>query len=107
MTTKSTDIDLDKYHQDVTGPAANERPRWLDDPDNVEKVVRALYIACGLTIVADLFIHRHGHFWFENVFAFHAAFGFASYVFLIFAAKQLRKLNSRPENYYESYASNE
>ncbi len=104
---KSTEFNPARYHPDVTGPRANEKKRWLDDPANVEKIVRALYIACALTIVADLFIHRHGHFWFENVFAFHAMFGFASYVVLIFTAKRLRQINMRPENYYESYKENE
>jgi len=85
----------------VTRASDNEAPRWLDSPANVNKVVVALYIACALTIVADLFIHRHGHFWFENVFAFHAVFGFASYVTLIFCAKRLRQLLARPENYYD------
>jgi len=84
----------------VTRASINEAPRWLDSPANVNKIVVALYIACALTIVADLFIHRHGHFWFENVFAFHAVFGFASYCTLIFCAKRLRQWLARPENYY-------
>lgn len=96
-----SEIDPKNYHADVTQAPANEPPDWLDKPANVDKLIRALYIACGLTIVADIFVHRHGHFWFENLFAFHAVFGFASYVFLIFVAKKLRKLNGRAENYYD------
>jgi len=97
----ATETDRVDSHSGVTRAPANETPRWLDDPHNVNKIVVALYIVCALTIVADFFIHRHGHFWFENLFAFHAVFGFASYVTLIFCAKRLRKLLARSENYYD------
>lgn len=72
----------------------------FDKQQNIDRVVYALYAACAGSVIAELFIHKHGHFWFENVFVFHAVFGFCAYVSLIFAAKALRRIVKRKETYY-------
>ena len=78
-----------------------ERSHWLDQPENVNLLIRIL-IAAGVGVVlADLFYHKHGHFGFQEWFAFDAVFGFAAYVGLVNSAKLLRKLVMRPEDYYE------
>ncbi len=77
-----------------------EEPRWVDHPENVEKIVRALFVLTGLTMAADFAYHKHGHFGFENIPGFHAFWGFGSFVFLVLVAIQLRKVVMRDEEYY-------
>ncbi len=73
----------------------SERRWWLDDPRNVDKVYYALCVLCALSVFADFFYDRH------YAFAFHAIYGFVACVGLVLAAKQLRKLVKRPEDYYD------
>lgn len=74
---------------------------WLDEPANVEKLLKVLYVLCAGLIVADFLYHKHGHFDFEDWPLFNAVYGFVSFVFIVFAAVGLRKLIARPEDYYE------
>ena len=79
----------------------DKRKWWLDDPRNVSKVYYGLWIACALSVLADLFYDKHGYFRWEEWFGFHAWFGFVACVGLVLASKQLRKLLKRPEDYYD------
>jgi len=79
---------------------AGESLRWLDRPENVNKICYVLYALCALTVIGELFIHKHGYFNFENWFAFHGWFGFVSCCALVFAAIALRKVVMRDEDYY-------
>lgn len=74
---------------------------WLDRPGNVERLVKALYWVCGLLLVIDVFIPKHGPFAVEHVFGFYGLFGFVACIVLVLAAKQLRKILLRPEDYYD------
>ena len=74
---------------------------WLDDPRNVNKVFYGLVGVCLLTVAADLFYHKHGHFTWEEWLGFHAWYGFVCCVFLVLAAKQLRRVLMRREDYYD------
>lgn len=73
---------------------------WFFDPRNVRKILWALYIVCGLLLAIDLVYHRHGEFEFEELFGFYGLYGFGACVVLVLVAKELRKLLSRPEDYY-------
>ena len=78
-----------------------EEPRWLDDPRNVRKIVWALVAVCvGLTL-ADLFYKKKVHWDFEGWFGFFGFYGFVGCVGLVLAAKLLRKLVMRGEDYYD------
>ncbi|MFG2088565.1 hypothetical protein [Spirillospora sp. NPDC048824] len=79
----------------------NDDHRWLDEPRNVDRVVRGLYILCALVFLADLLYTKHPFFDFENLFGFYALYGFAGSVMLVLAAKQLRRVLMRREDYYE------
>ncbi len=81
--------------------APDERRHWLDDPANVDRIVKALGVACVLVVLADFFYHKHGHFGFQSVFGFDAAFGFVAYVGLISVAKLWRRIVMRSEDYYD------
>jgi hypothetical protein len=90
----------------------DEQPRWLDDPGNVRKVYRGLWGGCLLLLVAGEIALRWAHhraqeageahhgFAFESWPGFYAFFGFVACVCLVLAAKELRKLLMRPEDYY-------
>ncbi len=80
---------------------SDEKPRWLDQPRNVTHLVYVLYAACLTVLLAELGIDKHAHFAFENLFGFYAAFGFGAYVVIVLAAKGLRRLIRRPEQYYD------
>ncbi|MCF8150589.1 MAG: hypothetical protein K9K30_04240 [Burkholderiaceae bacterium] len=74
---------------------------WLDSSENVTKLYRGLWVVCLMLVGIDLFLHRHEDFEFATLFGFHAAYGFFACVALVLAAKQLRKLIMRPEDYYD------
>jgi len=74
---------------------------WLDNPANVTKLYRLFWILCLLLIASDFFIHRHEDFEFATLFGFHVLYGFLGCAVLILAAKQLRRLLMRDEDYYD------
>ena len=79
--------------------SAGGSPSWFER--NAGPLFWALVVACALVVGADLFIHRHGHFAFENIPAFHAGFGFIVFVVVVYAGKGLRRLVMRDEDYYD------
>lgn len=80
----------------------NDRRSWFEDPAKVTRLVRVLYGLCALMFVADLLYRKHAHFGFENVFGFYAIYGFVACVTLVLAAKLLRKILMRREDYYDA-----
>jgi hypothetical protein len=94
----------DENHARGSAPDG-ERSYWLDQPENVNLLIKILIAAAVGVVLADLSYHKHGHFGFQEWFAFDAVFGFAAYVGLVNSAKLLRKLVMRPEGYYEGAAS--
>ena len=80
----------------------DEKKYWLDEPGNVGKVIKALFVVCALLFVADAFYHKHSHFAAEDFFGFYAIFGFVVCVALVLAAKLLRVFLMRPEDYYDA-----
>ncbi|MCH7824691.1 MAG: hypothetical protein IH849_07810, partial [Acidobacteria bacterium] len=114
----STDSHAKRSHDDSTESAGDEKKYWLDDLRNVRKIYRALWIVCALLVTADLLYEKHIELvdftanlfrWrielpIERVvgfFGFYGFYGFVSCVFLVLAAKQLRKIVGRGEDYYD------
>ena len=80
----------------------SEEPKyWLDDPRNVIKIIRVLFVLCALLVGIDLVYHKHWHFSFEKWPGFFAVFGFVACVGLAVAARGLRVLLKRREDYYD------
>ena len=77
------------------------RTYWLDEPRNVTRLVRTLYAVCGLLLLIDVLVPKHGPFFIEHVFGFYGLFGFIACVVLVLVAKQLRRVLMRPEDYYD------
>ena len=83
---------------------APEKSHWLDAPRNVNKIVFALYAVCALLVLADLFYHKHiqnESYNFENWFGFFGFFGFVGCIGLVLAAKLMRVVLKRDEDYYD------
>lgn len=78
-----------------------ERKYWLDDTRNVDKIYYAVVAICAGLIVADLFYDKHAKFIVEDWFGFYGFYGFVGCVFLVLAAKQLRRILMRSEDYYD------
>lgn len=79
----------------------SERRYWLDDPANVTRLYRGLWGAGLLLLAAELFVHRHEDFDLATLFGFYAFYGFFACVALVLAAKALRRVLMRPEDYYD------
>jgi hypothetical protein len=79
-----------------------EPVRWLDDPANVKRLLHWFYWACALIVVIDVVYsiwgHKHAS---EPWAAFYGVYGFLGCAGLILAAKELRKLVMRKEDYYD------
>lgn len=80
----------------------------LDRPHVVKRIYQGLIAVCavlGLLDVADLLFHvyhKHGHYDAEYFPNFYGFYGLAGCIFLVLAAKQLRKVVMRNEDYYDN-----
>lgn len=74
---------------------------WFDKPANVKKIIIALCVVCALLLVAEFFYHKHAHFGVEELFGFYAFYGFIMCVLLVLAAKVMRVILMRDEDYYD------
>lgn len=85
-----------------------EKTYWLDDKKNVDKIWYALIGICALTVIADLFYHKHVKYAVEDfipgMYGWYALIGC---VFLVLSAKILRKVVMRDEAYYDKEEANE
>jgi protein-S-isoprenylcysteine O-methyltransferase Ste14 len=80
---------------------AKRKRYFLDKPENVTALWRVFVAVCAVLLFLDLVHHRHvTHAW-EGLLGFYAIFGFVGIVLLILAAKQLRRLVGRKEDYYD------
>ncbi|MFV1950518.1 MAG: hypothetical protein ACC630_00965 [Nitrospinota bacterium] len=73
----------------------------FDKPENVKKVRIGLYVSCAILFICDLFIHKHGHFSWEEWIGFFSIYGFVCCVGLVLASNILRTLVKREEDYYD------
>ena len=74
---------------------------WLDNSKNVTKVFWGVVAVCVLLFAADAFYHKHVELEAESVFGFYGIYGFVACVALVLAAKGLRKILMRNEDYYD------
>ena len=74
---------------------------WLDSPANVTLIFRGLCVICALLVLSDLLYHKHAHFAWEGWLGFHGFYGFFGSVGLVLAAKLLRKILMRKDDYYD------
>ena len=82
-----------------TPEKAPEKGHLFDDPKNVKRAIYALFAVCGLSLGLDFFINRHADHPWEGLFGFYAVYGFVACVILVLAAKEMRKILMRGEDY--------
>lgn len=81
-------------------PALGRMLLWVDRPGSATKVFWALAVVCGLLFLADFTYEKHGHFDVEHLPGFFGIYGFVMFTGLILAAKGLRVLIKRDEDFY-------
>jgi hypothetical protein len=74
---------------------------FFDKPETIRKLWILLYVVCALTVVPDLFTHRHAYFGFDDFFGFYAILGFLSCAALILFSKVLGLILKVKEDYYD------
>lgn len=79
----------------------NGRSYIFDNPRNVKALIYALYVLCAVLLVLDFFVHRHVEHPWESWFGFYGIYGFVCCTFLVLAAKAMRKVVQRKEDYYD------
>lgn len=80
--------------------------RWLagiDDKPNVDRIVYGLFTVCALLFAADFLYPKHTELAVEKIPGFYALYGFFMCAGLVIAAKGLRILVKRSEDYYAPY----
>ncbi len=78
-----------------------EQPGFLDKAGRLTKLLRVFYALCTGLFLFDFVYHRHViHPW-EGLWGFYALFGFVACALLVLAAKQMRKVVMRGEEYYD------
>ena len=82
------------------GRDADEAPGMWDKKENVDRLLGLLYAVSALLVILDLFVERHAEHPWEHVKEFYPLYGFVGIVLLVLAAKGLRRLVMRPEDYY-------
>lgn len=85
----------------MTDRVPDEKTYWLDNPRNVTKIFWGLVVVCALLFAADAFYDKHVELEAETWFGFYGIFGFVACVALVLAAKELRKILMRGEDYYD------
>ncbi|HDZ89245.1 MAG: hypothetical protein JRJ09_11105 [Deltaproteobacteria bacterium] len=73
---------------------------YFDKPKNIRRLWFMLYVACGLTVIPDLFTTRHAHFWIDAFFGFYALLGFVACTVLILFSKLVGLILKVKEDYY-------
>ena len=88
---------------------------FFEKPENVKKILKVFYVSCALLILLDLvdligkwtgndalhFKKGHIHYSAEGWFGFYGIYGLVGCVALVLAAKVLRKIVMREEDYYD------
>lgn len=80
---------------------SSEKTHFFDRPESIRLLLRIFYVLCALLVALDFVVHRHTEFRWEGLPGFYPMYGFVGCVILVFAAKWMRKLLMRPEDYYD------
>ena len=92
----SMDPQLQNLH-----PKSDEKSRWLGEQRNSNKIIAAIIVISAVLFAADGFYHKHPYFDAESVFGFYAIFGFVMCLAIVLAAKCVRSVLMRDEDYYD------
>ncbi len=78
-----------------------DKKHLFDDPRNVKRLLRAIYVICAVLAALDLLFLRHAvHDW-ESLPGFYALYGFVGCSALELDAPEMRKFLMLGEDYYD------
>ncbi|MGD8319309.1 MAG: hypothetical protein PVJ02_02605 [Gemmatimonadota bacterium] len=80
----------------------SQQPGVWDRRENRNRLFMVLYVVSAVLVALDLLVHRHTEHPWEHVVEFYPLYGFVGIVILVLAAKGLRRLVMRPEDYYDA-----
>ena len=81
----------------------NDDKKYLfDNPQNIKRVLYALYGSCLILFGLDFVINRHIYHSWETIWGFYPIYGFVGCVVLVLVATGMRHFLMRPEDYYDS-----
>lgn len=93
----------DPAHRDPAHGEPDPEEHWPDGDANADPAGEAPHPSGHMAnpeTKASFGGHKHGHYAFEKVPTFHALYGFAGCVLLVLAARVLRLVVMRDEDYY-------
>lgn len=73
---------------------------WTDGPRAIIGIIVVIGLICAALAGSDLLLHRHVNYDVEETPFIYGLFGFVVYAVIVFLAKGLRRLISRPEDFY-------
>lgn len=79
----------------------NQPQHWLYRPELVPRLWTWGAAVLLVLVLAELFVSLYGHFGFADWFGFHALYGFASCVAMVFIARAFGRMVRRREDFYE------
>ena len=77
-----------------------EKQYFFDKARNIKRVLVGFLLVSAVVLGIDLFFDRHTDHRFEELVGFYGIWGFVSCVVLVLAARELRKLVMRKEDFY-------
>lgn len=78
------------------------KQHWLLRPSTIRFLWIISVVILTLTVLAGVFVDRHGYFGLDGSFAFNAWYGFATCIGMILLAKALGLLLKRRDSWYDS-----
>lgn len=97
-----SNLGQETHHEEPAHPAPSgeTEEQWPDPEQHAEEAHPVGHMANPNTEEHSFGGHKHGHYAFEKVPTFHALYGFAGCVLLVLAARVLRMVVMRDEDYY-------
>ena len=71
-------------------------------PKATRVILTCFFVVCAGLVIGDFLAHRHIEHPLENIPAFYTLYGLVGVGALIMAAKGLRRIVMRPEDYYDA-----
>lgn len=92
------------FEEPLACPVGDEKGKehFWDDPSHVKWLLRIFYGACAILFAIDFFFHRHVEHPLEGWWGFYPLYGFISCTLLVLAAKEMRKVLIRGDDYYDA-----
>ena len=85
----------------------NEKPGWFNQPANIDKLIKGLYVACALAVLPEILDKifgwhmMHPNYAIEKIPGFYGIVGFVAFVVIVRGGEVLRRLIKRDEGYYD------